>query len=317
MAWPCRLELWSDQLQAAKLEYAAVANAVSAFEPVTMVVTDPVAAAEAASLLSGEVELVEIALDDSWMRDNGPIFAVDHTGKRAGVHFRFNAWGEKFEGWERDEAAGGLLAARYGDLVYDAPLVLEGGSILIDAAGRLVTSEQCLLSPSRNPTLVRAEIEQALADYLGASEVIWLGAGSVEDRDTDGHIDGFAVFTDRGELLLQSAPAGDPDHEAMAENLERAVAAGLEVIDFPTIAHGEVGGERVPNTYLNCYLCNGGVIVPVAGGPAADSDDEALERLRVAFPEREVVGVPGLVLSYGGGGPHCITQQVPARTAVP
>ena len=267
-------------------------------------------------MLSSDIELIEIAIDDSWVRDSGPIFTLSDDGQRAGVHFRFNAWGEKFVGWDRDEAAGGTLAERYGDEVFDVPIVLEGGSILVDGQGRLVTTEQCLLAANRNPSLDRDEIEGTLQAALGVSEVIWLGQGLVADRDTDGHVDCIATFNDAGDLILQSRPPGDPDHETMAENRERALAAGLTVIDFPPLAMGEVGGAPALNAYLNMAFCNGGVIVPMAGGPAAESDDEALELIAAAFPSREVVGVPGMVIGLGGGGPHCITQQVPSRRVV-
>jgi len=316
MAWPCRRELWGSEQEAARRDYAEVANAVAAFEPVTMVVPDG-AAADARALLSGGVDLVELPLDDSWMRDNGPIFALDGTGRRAGVHFRFNAWGEKFAGWDRDEAAGGALAEMYGDVTFDVPIVLEGGSFLVDGHGRLVTTEQCLLAPNRNPDLDRSAIEDVLRSSLGVTDVVWLGRGLADDRDTDGHIDCIATFTDTGQLLLQSRPPGDQDHEPMAENRERALAAGLEVVSFPPMAYGEVAGTSVPNAYLNLTLCNGGAIVPLAGGPATGSDEEALECIAAAFPTREVVGVPGLVIAYGGGGPHCITQQVPLRVETP
>jgi agmatine deiminase len=313
MAWPCRPELWGSHLEAAKIEYAGVANAIAAFEPVTMVAADEAAAADARGRLTGSVEVVEMPLDDSWIRDNGPTFALDENGRRAGVHFRFNAWGGKFEGWDRDEAAGGMLATEYGDVSYEAPFILEGGSILIGADGRLLTTEQCLLSESRNPNLSKAQLDTALRSYLGASDVIWLGRGLREDRDTDGHIDGIAFVTDDGTLVLQSRVAGDPDHENMADNHDRAVAAGLRVVDFSPFAVGELGGEPISLVYLNLYLCNGAAIVPLAGGPAADLDNEALDILRSLLPGREVVGVPAIVISYGGGGPHCITQQVPAR----
>ncbi|MGP0109277.1 MAG: agmatine/peptidylarginine deiminase [Acidimicrobiales bacterium] len=313
MAWPCRRELWGSELAAARHAYAEVANAVAAFEPVTMVVPDEAAADGARALLAGGVDLVELPIDDSWMRDSGPIFALDTAGRRAGVHFRFNAWGEKFAGWDRDEAAGGVLAELYGDVAFEAPIVLEGGSILVDERGHLVTTEQCLLAPNRNPELDRSAIEDALRSYLGVTGVVWLGRGLVDDRDTDGHVDGIATFNDAGQLLLQSRPPGDPDHETMAENRERAIAAGLDVVTFPPLAYGEVADTRVPNAYLNLTPCNGGVIVPLAGGSSADEDEEALEHLAAAFPGREVVGVPGLVIAYGGGGPHCITQQVPTR----
>jgi agmatine deiminase len=312
MSWPCRPELWGPHLDDAKVEYAGVANAIAAFEPVTMVAASPADAADARSYLSEGAEVIDMPLDDSWMRDNGPTF-VTSSGERAGVHFGFNAWGEKFDGWERDEAAGGSLAARYGDLAYEAPLVLEGGSILIDAAGRLVTTEQCLLSPSRNPSMSKEDLDGLLRAYLGASEIVWLGRGLREDRDTDGHIDGIAFIADDGRLVLQSREPGDPDHEPMVENHERAAAAGFEVVDFAPFAVGEVGGEPIALVYLNLYLCNGAAIVPLAGGRAGDVDEEALRVLRGLLPEREVVGVPAIVISYGGGGPHCITQQVPAR----
>jgi agmatine deiminase len=315
MAWPCRRELWGGELASARREYAGVANALAAFEPVTMVVPDEAATAEARSLLSAGVDLIELPIDDSWLRDSGPIFTLDTDGRRAGVHFRFNAWGEKFVGWDRDEATGGVLAERYGDVAFDAPIVLEGGSILVDERARLVTTEQCLLAPNRNPELDRSGIEEALRSYLGVTDVVWLGRGLVADRDTDGHVDCIATFNDAGQLLLQSRPPGDPDHETMAENHERAVAAGLDVVTFPPLSYGEVAGTPVPNAYLNLALCNGGVIVPLAGGSCAGADEEALELLRTAFPGRDVVGVPGLVIAYGGGGPHCITQQVPARVA--
>jgi agmatine deiminase len=317
MAWPCRRELWGSEWEAARRDYAEVANAIAAFEPVTMVVPDAAAVAEARAVLAGGVDLVELALDDSWMRDNGPIFTLDAAGRRAGVHFRFNAWGGKFVGWDRDEAAGAALAERFGDVTFEAPIVLEGGSFLVDGQGRLVTTEECLLAANRNPDLDRTAIEDALRSYLGVTEVVWLGLGLADDRDTDGHIDGIATFTDGGQLLLQSRPAGDQDHEPMEENRERALAAGLEVVGFPPLAYGEVAGTRVPNAYLNLTLCNGGAIVPLAGGPATGTDEEAVERIAAAFPGREVVGVPGLVIAYGGGGPHCITQQVPLRTATP
>jgi agmatine deiminase len=118
----------------------------------------------------------------------------------------------------------------------------------------------------------------------------------------------FTALTDENGLLLLSPPSGDPDHETMAENRRRAEAAGFSVIDFPLLAHGRVGSHEVTLSYLNLYLCNGGVVVPLAGVP---SDDDALRRIGDAYPDRRVVGVPGLTIAYGGGGPHCITQQVP------
>lgn len=311
MAWPRRRALWGDQLEAAKGEYAATANAIAAFEPLTMVCGDAADAAEArAALTAGNTELLEIATDDSWLRDSGPIFVLEPGGTRTGVHFAFNAWGEKFAPWAADEAAGTTLAARYGDVVVEVDMVLEGGSIAVDGAGTLVTTEQCLLHPSRNPALAREDIEDRLRKALGVQRIVWLGQGLVEDRDTDGHVDLIASFTPAGALLLQSAPPGTPNHAGCVENHDRARAAGLDVVDFPLLAYAEVGGQTAVASYLNLYVCNGAVIVPVTG---AAGDGEALQRLAAAFAEHEVIGVPGAVLAFGGGGPHCITQQIPAR----
>jgi agmatine deiminase len=308
ISWPCRRELWGSALSDAKREYAGVANAVAAFEPVTVVASTAADAAEARRFVGDGVEVMEIPLDDSWVRDNGPTFVVGGPQGRLGVHFGFNAWGGKFDGWDRDVAAGAALARRFAADMVVAPLILEGGSICIDNRGRLVTTEQCLLNPNRNPHLSRSEIEQYLREYLGATEIVWLSLGLVGDRDTDGHVDMFTTVTDDNALLMVSRPFGDPDHESMVENRRRAETAGFSVIDFPLLAHGRVGGSEVMLSYLNFYLCNGGVVVPLAGYP---SDDEALQRIRAAYPGRRVVGVPGLTIASGGGGPHCITQQVP------
>jgi agmatine deiminase len=309
MAWPTRPELWGDQLEAAGDEYAATANAIAAFEPVTMVCASAGEAAQARAALSSAVEVLELPIDDSWLRDCGPIFVVDGEGRRAGVHFEFNSWGGKFTPWDRDAAVGGLLVEHVGDDCYKAPFVLEGGAIAVDGEGTLLTTEECLLNPNRNPGMSREQIEAGLRDHLGVETIVWLGQGLVEDRDTDGHVDMIAAFTRPGEVLLQTPEPGAPSHERMADNRTRLTAAGLDVVDFPILASVEVGGEAVAVSHLNLYLCNGGAIVPLAG---VDTDAEALERIAAAYPDREVVGVPGRVIAYGGGGPHCITQQVPA-----
>lgn len=317
MAWPCRRELWGGQLGAAKAESAGVANAIAAFEPVTMVVRDAVDHAEARAALDGNVEVVVRPVDDSWLRDCGPIFVVDHVeepSRRVGVHFGFNAWGDKFEGYENDQAIGRFLTELVGSEVVRAPLILEGGSIGVDGTGTLITTEQCLLNPNRNPSMDRGEIEQHLKDYLGVSKVVWLEKGLVEDKDTDGHVDLIAAFTKPGTVLLQRAAADNPNHDNMARNREIAVAAGLEVIDFDPLAYAQVDGEEVVASYMNFYVGEKFVIVPIAG--QAELDAVALDAIGRAYEGgKEIIGVPGVVHAFGGGGPHCITQQVPALAA--
>ena len=191
-----------------------MANAIAAFEPVTMIANPGADAAAARAACGAGVEVVELPLDDSWLRDCGPIYVYARDGRRRAVHFRFNAWGEKFSPWDRDAAVGALIARRLGDEVREAPLVLEGGSILSDGAGTLLTTEQCLLNPNRNPDLGREEIEAALRRQLGVERIVWLGHGLVEDRDTDGHVDLIAAFTGPGQVLLQTVPEGNPTSSA-------------------------------------------------------------------------------------------------------
>ena len=310
MGWPCRRELWGETFARARADYAAVANAIARFEPVLMIANPGADAADARSACGAGVEITELALDDSWLRDCGPIYVRDADAGRQAVHFRFNAWGEKFHPYENDAAVGAIVARGLGDPVIEAPLVLEGGSILSDGNGTILTTEQCLLNPNRNPELERRQIEAALARYLGAERVVWLGDGLVEDRDTDGHVDLIAAFTAPGRVLFQTVEEGNPNYERCVENLRRLREAGIEALELPFLPYAEVAGERVAAGYLNLYICNGAVIVPVAG---AETDEAALAIIGVAFADRQVVAVPGVVLAYGGGGPHCITQQVPAR----
>jgi agmatine deiminase len=309
MGWPCRLDLWGETIGQARADFAAVANAIAAFEPVTMIANPGADAAMARAACTENVEIVELALDDSWLRDCGPIYTLDDDGRRVAVHFGFNAWGEKFPPWDHDAAVGGLVAEYLGDPVVDSPIVLEGGSILTDGRGTLVTTEQCLLHRNRNPTLSRQQIEDELRVRLGIERFVWLGRGLLEDRDTDGHVDLVASLIDPKRVLLQTVPEDNPNFANCVENRGRLQDAGLQVTELPMLPYDEVAGERVAASYLNFYICNGAVIVPVAG---ADTDEQALAVIAGCHPDREVIPVPGVVLAYGGGGPHCITQQVPA-----
>jgi agmatine deiminase len=256
------------------------------------------------------VDVVVLPMDDSWLRDCGPIYVYGEDRTRHAVHFRFNSWGEKFLPFDRDAEIGGAIAAALGDEVRHAPIVLEGGSILTDGDGTLLATEQCLLHPNRNPALSREQIEEALRRWLGVRSVVWLAMGLVEDRDTDGHVDLIASFTRARQALLLCVAPDNPNFDNCCENRRRLRAAGVDVLEFPFLPYAEVAGQRIAVSYLNLYLCNRAAIVPVCGDP---SEAEALALIAAAFPDREVVPVPGAVLAYGGGGPHCITQQVPLR----
>jgi agmatine deiminase len=312
MGWPCRQELWGDTIAQAREDYATVANAIAAFEPVTMIANPGPDARQAREACSDAVEIAELALDDSWLRDCGPIYVRIDDGHRVAMHFGFNAWGERFRPYDRDAEVGALIARRLGDEVRSAPMILEGGSITCDGAGTLLTTEQCLLNPNRNPSLSRAQIESILLEHLGVDRVVWLGKGLIEDRDTDGHVDLIAAFSGRQRTLLQTVDPENPNYENCQENLRRLADVGIDVVEMPHLAYVQVAGETIGGSYMNLYVCNDAVIVPVFG---VQSDEDALAIIAGAYPGREVVPVPGTLLAYGGGGPHCITQQVPSRDA--
>jgi len=301
--------MWEEHFTRAQADHAEVANAIAAFEPVLMA-ADPRFAAEARRLCGAGVEVVEIALDDSWARDSGPIFVVDGA-ERTGVQFGFNGWGERFTPYDDDARFATRVLEALDKPVRDAThLTLEGGSITVDGEGTLVTTEQCLLEGRRNPQLAREEIEAELRAQLGVERVVWLGQGLVEDHDTDGHVDNICAFVAPGKVLLQTVEdEGNPNYEHVRQNERRLRAAGLEVVELPWLPYVPGAAPAVAVPYTNFYICNGALIVPTRG---EETDAEALALLESLYPGREAVAVPGETLALGGGGVHCITQQVPA-----
>jgi agmatine deiminase len=314
VAWPQREDAWrGTTIEAARDTHAEVVAAISQFEPVLLVV-DPSQAADARSRVpAANVEILELPIDDSWLRDSGPIILSDGQGRRVGVDFRFNAWGEAFSPYENDAAVASRILEHLGLERIGSPMVLEGGSIAVDGDGLLVTTEQCLLDPSRNPDLGYREIAVELVERLGAERVVWLGDGLLEDVDTDGHVDNICAFYEPGKAILQTvADESDPNWASTRENLRRLEAAGIEVVQLellPRIPGEDDGVVVVP--YTNFYVANGALIVPV-GKVDPDMDQEAIRRLGELYPGREAIGIDGRSLALGGGGIHCITQQVPA-----
>ncbi|MGE5767720.1 MAG: agmatine deiminase family protein, partial [Bacteroidota bacterium] len=270
MGWPCRESLWGDDLEAARDAYAAVARAIAGFEPVTMLVNEA-QLADARTRCGDAVTCQALPLDDSWLRDTGPTFVVNGRGGIAGVDWRFNAWGEKFLPWDQDALIAERLLARLGVPRYAAPLVLEGGSIHVDGEGTLLTSEECLLNPNRNPDLDRAAIEALLRRYLGVEAFVWLGQGLDKD-DTDGHVDNIACFVAPGVVMAVTCddPA-DPNHAILADNLARlrkakdARGRSLEIVELPLPREprhvdGPGGSQRLALSYVNYYIANGGIV---------------------------------------------------------
>jgi agmatine deiminase len=336
MAWPQRPDNWRLAAEPAQLAFAAVAEAINVSDPVTMAVSDA-EFEHCRELLSESIRVVELSSDDAWMRDIGPTFVLDQSGGRRGVDWRFNAWGGLDGGlyfpWDRDERVARKVLEVGGAPRYRAPIVLEGGSIHVDGEGTVLSTEECLLNPNRNPGLARAEIEQTLCEYLGAERVIWLGRGLCGD-ETDGHVDNLACFARPGVVLLAwSADESDPQHAVCVDALERLSGASdargrsLEVIRVPspgpmTISAQEaagveamphtkprLAGERMAASYVNFYTAATRIVFPLLD---PSCDERAAAVLGECFPGREIVGVPGREILLGGGNIHCITQQLPA-----
>ncbi len=314
MCWPARESLYGELLGAAADAHALVARTIARFEPVTMI-ADIGAGERAAELCGGGVNVIELPIDDSWFRDSGPIFITDGDARIA-LDWKFNAWGGKFHPAADDDAVARRYAELIGDDVRTIPVVLEGGAIAVDGVGTLVTTQQCLLHPNRNPQLDRVEIEAVLRAELGVTAIVWLPYGLALDDDTDGHVDNVAAFVRPGVLLMQGC-ADESEDDWLRTNVNVRCARGaidaigepIEVIEVPVLPFTEIGGERVVVPYLNFYVANGVVVVPTCGHRA---DDDMLAIIAEQYPDREVIGLDvGAVLAYGGGGIHCITQQVP------
>ena len=319
MAWPKRVELWNEHFEAARDDYARVAQAIARFERLTMV-ADPAHVADARRRCGPSVQVVALPIDDSWLRDSGPTFLLDRTGRRAAAAFRFNAWGEKVRPYDLDAAVGAGIGRLVGLPVYESDLVVEGGGFYSDGEGTLFTAETCVLNPNRNPGLSKADAEAELKAMLGMKKVIWL-PGDATDTATDGHVDGYIAVVRPGVLLLEVvADPADPRFEIMAENrrvLETETDARgrrFELIPIVEAPRSSVpaGESAFCRSYVNFYLANGAVIAPSYG---IDQDREVVATLRRAYPDREIVLVPLNDLFRGGGGIHCITQQEPAPVA--
>ena len=315
MCWPCRAEVWGDAdgFLRAKQAYARVARAISTFEPVTMAVR-PHDAAEAKLATAGKVELFECPLDDSWARDSGPTFLTGEGG-RAGVAWEFNAWGNKYANYAQDALFAGRVLEHEKAKIYEAPLVCEGGAIHVDGEGTLITMDQTLLNPNRNPHLTRQQIEERLALFTGARKIIWLGEGFADD-ETDGHVDNIACFAAPGRVIVGIPPKAHPDFDPAMEVIRRlreahdAQGRAVEVVELPQpAAIATDWRERLLATsYVNFYLPNGGLVMPAFDDP---HDETARAILADCFPGRDILQVSALDIVQGGGGIHCITQQQP------
>lgn len=336
LVWPERPDNWRLGGKPAQAAFTAVATAIAQTEAVTVAVSAR-QYDNARSQLPAHVRVVEMSNDDSWMRDTGPTFVVNDDGDVRGVDWVFNAWGGLVDGlyfpWAADDAVARKVLELEGVDRYRAPLVLEGGSIDVDGEGTVLVTEECLLSAGRNPDLTRADIEQQLRDHLGVEVVVWLPYGVYLD-ETNGHVDNFCRFVRPGVVMLTwTDDETDPQFERSA--------AALKVLESTTDARGrsfEVvkihqpgpifiteeesrgvdsiegtlpreAGDRLAGSYVNSYIGNDLVVLPVFDDP---HDDAAVAAYTQLFAPRRIVTVPGREILLGGGNVHCITQQQPS-----
>jgi agmatine deiminase len=310
IGFPSAADLWLDDLDGAQAEVAAFARAVHGGgkgERVDLVCANA-EAAEAARDLAGDcARIIEAPFFDIWLRDTGPIMVSD-MGMVTALDYLGNGWGGKYPSPLDDALAQNLCDAA--DLPREPrDWVLEGGAIDVDGAGLLVTTEQCLLNPNRNPGLSRQEIEQRLCADLGVERILWLGDGLVGDH-TDGHVDNLARFVAPGVLALPTArDKDDPNAPIFADAKARALAFGVKVVEIPSVGlFTNEDGEVIPASHMNFYIGNEVVVVPTYGGP---SDAPAVAAIAKLFPGRETIGLPANHILTGGGSFHCISQQVP------
>jgi agmatine deiminase len=309
IGFPSDSELWLADLKPAQNEVAAFAKAVHAGgkgENVWLVASHEDAAAAARELAPFASIVIE-PFGDIWLRDTGPIVVGSGTERRA-QGFRFNGWGGKYD-LPGDDTIGERLAGHSALPYAQAAWVLEGGAIDHDGSGTVVTTEQCLLNPNRNPTMSREAVEEALARDLGFSQIVWLGEGLANDH-TDGHVDNLARFVAPGRIAIPTPARDDPNAAIYRDAAKRLREAKLDIVNLPspgTVTNED--GDIVPASYMNFYIGNAAVIVPQYGAP---NDRAAVDVVQALFPDRVAIGLRADHILTGGGSFHCISQQVPA-----
>ncbi len=315
LSWPHNLESWPGAFETIPGVWAELVRTLTQFEPVRINAGRGPVFDQARDMVGNVpgVTIYDIPTNDAWCRDHGPMFLTGPRGcQPALVHWGYNAWGGKYPPFDHDVQVPRRIADELKFARFEPGIILEGGAVDVDGQGTVLTTEQCLLNPNRNPQLSRADVERYLADYGVGRHVIWLGEGIVGD-DTDGHIDELARFV--GPRTVVAAVEQDPADEnyaALIDNLTRLRKAkdserrSLEVIPLPMPAAVYFDDRRLPASYTNFYIANGVVVVPQFDGP---TDTIVLETLAKLFPGRRVIGQRAVELAWGLGTFHCITQQ--------
>jgi agmatine deiminase len=316
LAWPHEKSDWPGKFGLIPWLYGEIVRHLARVERVRIIVENADAEQSVRRILKkchadlAAVDFLRHPTNRSWTRDYCPLFVKNARGQVAMTHWRFNGWA-KYSNFEHDNHVPSAIAGKYQMRCFEPGLVLEGGSIDVNGAGKLLTTEECLLSgvQARNPGLSRGQIERAFKDYLGVEQTIWLGRGIAGD-DTHGHVDDLARFTSLDAIVTVIEPdKADANHEPLKENLARLRACrDVQVATLPMPEPVYFNGQRLPASYANFYIANGVVLAPTFTDP---SDRTALNTLARLFPGREIIGVPCRDLVLGLGALHCMTQQQP------
>ena len=320
MAWPHDEMTWKDPPEIEDT-FVEIIQALHTGQKIKLVVNDEAEEHQALKKLnSAGIDLKQILFYrvpnvDAWMRDCGPIFVVNgKTKEKAMAHWKFNAWGNKYEELLEDSKIPEELNKSLKLKIFRPGIVLEGGSIDVNGTGTLLTSEQCLLNKNRNPNLTKWQIEEYLKNFLGVSSILWLKEGIVGD-DTDGHVDDIARFVSQNTIVCAFEDIKDDENYGilkenfeLLEKMKDEKGNKLNIVKIPM--PGFVGDDegRLPASYLNFYIGNSAVAVPIFGH---ENDRKALDILQKCFPERKVVGINCTAMVYGFGTIHCRSQQEP------
>jgi len=304
---------WSHfDLDKGRIAWANVANTISKFESLKMIV-HPDDRESATTLLNNNIEILELPINDAWCRDTGAIFLLNNKNELGGVDSDFNCWGYK-ENFELDDKVAKFMIEKTNSIYFKNNMVLEGGSINVNGKGTMITTEQCLLNKNRNPELSREQIEKNLKNYFGVCKIIWLKHGT--DEGTDGHVDNVACFSNSNTILTMTcSDKSDSYFDLLSENLEILKSSTdqdgnpLNIIELEMSKKRLIPNDDEPSSYINFYIANNAIILPIFGDDHADENAEKI--LKSQFQNRQIVCLDGRDILLGGGNIHCITQQQP------
>ena len=308
LAWPHEVTDWPGKFPPIPWVYGEIVRRLARVEKVRILVENSDVERKARRVLKkfgvqmSSVEFFHHETDRSWTRDYCPIFVREKSGAIRITNWMFNGWA-KYDNWANDNDVPRFISQTLGMPEDETAIVLEGGSIDVNGAGLLLTTEECLLSPiqARNPGVGRERLEQIFAEYLGIEHTIWLKNG-ISGDDTHGHIDDVARFVNRDTVVTV-------DDEIVRDNLAVLNETGLRIVTLPMPEPVYFDNQRLPASYANFYIANGLVLVPTFNDP---NDRIALNTLAECFPDRDVVGINSTDLVLGLGTLHCMTMQQPA-----